>query len=164
YNKLDLYKLTPQIFADIHDVINWVIETQSYRLLKNNLSLFGRSYGGAIVLTHGYIDKNVNKIIALCARYDYLTVQLKISEDLKRTIAEKISPKLFLTNNPSNNKRIMLVHCKDDKIIPFENIIHIKEHLGLNDSNLLIYEKGGHSFEGLHNEIFRSTLEFLKKI
>jgi pimeloyl-ACP methyl ester carboxylesterase len=163
FSKFELYKMTPKIFSDIHDVISWVLENKKDILLEEELILFGRSYGGAIILTRGFIDKRVKKIIALCTRYDYLTVQLKIPEDAKKKIAEMISPKIFLKKDPSNNKRILIAHCKDDERIPFVNVLQIKDHLGLSDDNVLIYEKGGHSFQGLHDDIFNCAVEFLKK-
>lgn len=162
-NKFDLYKITPKIFSDIHEIISWVLKNQSHRLIEEKIILFGRSYGGAIILTHGFIDQRVKALIALCARYDYMTVQLKISDDLKEAVSKKISPKFFLKKDPSNNKRILLAHCKDDDRIPFENVLQIKQHLGLKDENVLIYDKGGHSFEGHRDELFKSVIEFLKK-
>jgi esterase/lipase len=163
-NKLELYKKTPKIFSDINNVIDWVLENQAYRLLEEKIVLFGRSYGGAIVLTSGYIDKRVNFIVALCARYDYMTVQLKIPDILKKSMSKLISPKYFLKRDLSNNKRILIAHCKDDKRIPFKNVLQIKDHLGLSDNNVLIYETGGHSFEGHKDHLFIHTIEFLKKL
>ncbi|MFX1379216.1 MAG: alpha/beta hydrolase family protein [Promethearchaeota archaeon] len=163
-NKFDLYRITPKIFSDVHEVVSWVVETQFNRLLEKKLILFGRSYGGAIVLTYGFIDERINYLIALCARYDYSTVQLKIPDDLKINMSKKISPKYFLKNSPINNERILLAHCKDDKRIPFENVLEIKEHLGLREENVFIYETGGHSFEGHKDHLFNSIIEFLKKI
>lgn len=163
-DKFELYKLTPKIFSDISEVISWVLENQSNRLLKEKIILFGRSYGGGIVLTYGFIDVRVKYLIALCARYDYSTVQLKIPDDLKIKMSKIISPKYFLTNNPRNNERVLLAHCKDDKRIPFSNVLEIKEHLGLREDNVLIYENGGHSFEGHKDHIFNRIIEFLKEI
>ncbi len=156
----DFIKTTPKIFSDIHDVISWIIETQSKRLLDNKIVLFGRSYGGAIILTHGFIDQRVKILIALCTRYDYTTVQLKIPNDL----VKQVSPKHFICKDPLNNERILLAHCKDDARIPFENVLQIKEHLGLKSENVLIYENGGHSFEGHRDQLFEQVKEFLKKL
>ena len=157
--RIDFIKLTPKIFSDIHEVISWVLETQSNRILDKKISLFGRSYGGAIILTNGYIDQRVNSLISLCARYDYTTVPFEIPNDL----IEKISPKHFLIKDDLNSERILIAHCKDDDRIPFENLLQIKEHLGLKDENVLIYDKGGHSFEGHRDELFKKAIEFLKK-
>ena len=163
-DKFELYKKTPKIFSDIQDVITWLIESQSHRLVDENIILFGRSYGGAIVLTYGFIDKRVKHIIALCTRYDYLTVQVKIPESIQKGMAKLISPKNYLKKDPSNNKRVLIAHCKDDIRIPFENVLQIKEHLDLNDENVLRYENGGHSFEGHKDHLFYRALEFLNKI
>jgi predicted alpha/beta-fold hydrolase len=163
-NKFELYKLTPKIFSDISEVINWVLKNQFNKLLKETIILFGRSYGGAIVLTYGFKDIRVKYLIALCARYDYLTVQLKIPDDLKINMSKIISPKYFLKKSLKNNERVLLAHCKDDKKIPFNNVLEIKEHLGLREENVLIYENGGHSFEGHKDHLFKHIIEFLKKI
>ncbi len=159
-HSFDFIKTTPKIFSDIHEVISWIIETQTERLLGKKIALFGRSYGGAIILTHGFIDERAKILIALCTRYDYSTVQLKISDDL----VKKMSPKYFIDNNPLNNERILIAHCKDDLRMPFENILQIKEHLGLKSENVLVYEVGGHSFKGHRDELFEKVKDFLKKL
>jgi esterase/lipase len=163
-DKFELYKITPKIFSDVYEVVSWVLESQSNRILENKIVLFGRSYGGAIILTYGFKDDRVKKLIALCARYDYSTVQIKIPNDLKVNMSKVISPKYFLINNPNNNERILLAHCKDDKQIPFSNVLEIKEHLGLSEDNVLVYENGGHSFEGHKDHLFKHIIEFLKEL
>ncbi|MFW9818335.1 MAG: alpha/beta hydrolase family protein [Candidatus Thorarchaeota archaeon] len=163
-DKFELYRLTPKIFSDISEVVSWVLKSQYNRILEKKIFLFGRSYGGGIVLTHGFKDDRVKKLIALCARYDYSTVQLKIPNDLKKNMSKILSPKYFLTNNPRNNERILLAHCKDDKRIPFSNVVEIKEHLGLSEDNVLVYENGGHSFEGHKDHLFKHIIDFLKEL
>jgi esterase/lipase len=79
-------------------------------------------------------------------------------------MSKVISPKYFLINNPNNNERILLAHCKDDKQIPFSNVLEIKEHLGLSEDNVLVYENGGHSFEGHKDHLFKHIIEFLKEL
>ncbi len=71
---------------------------------------------------------------------------------------------MSLKKDPLNNERVLTAHCKDDKQIPFENTLYIKEHLGLNDENALIFETGGHSFKEHRDEIFAKSIEFLKKL
>ncbi len=158
--RVDFIKTTPKIFTDLNEVISWLFKNQSDRLLENKIALFGRSYGGAIILTHGFMDRRIKILIALCTRYDYSTVNLKIPEDL----IKRVSPKYFLKNDPLNNKRIFLAHCKDDSRMPFHNVIQIKEHLGLNDENVIIYDTGGHSFKGHRDHLFEQVVKFLKKI
>jgi esterase/lipase len=152
-------KMVTKIFEDIHVVIDWILETQSHRILDQKIFLFGRSIGGAIILTHGFIEQRAKKIISLCTRYDYSTTGVNFPED----IIKKISPKYFLKKNPSNNDRILIAHCRDDERIPFENLEQIQEHLGLPPENVIIYDSGGHSFKGHRDELFEKVIEFLKK-
>jgi len=153
-------RLLREIFSDIHIVISWVTENQSSRLLKNKIALFGRSFGAAIILTQGFIDKRAKILISLCARYDYSSTTVKFSDENIKLM----SPKYYLKIAESNNKRILIAHCKDDERIPFENLTFIQEHLGLKEENVIKFETGGHSFRGHRDEIFNISLDFLKKI
>ncbi|MBY9008252.1 MAG: alpha/beta hydrolase [Candidatus Lokiarchaeota archaeon] len=153
-------KMAVQIFTDIQIVIDWVLIHQSLRLLEKKIILFGRSMGAAIILTQGFLNKKVKALIALCARYDYHTTTIKFQEE----IVQKISPKYFLKNEPSNNKRILIAHCKDDNRIPFSNLSQIKKKLGLNAENVIEFEEGGHSFKNQRDFLFNVTLKFIKKI
>ncbi|MBD3193917.1 MAG: hypothetical protein GF317_02605 [Candidatus Lokiarchaeota archaeon] len=151
-------KMILEIFSDLDRVINWTLKTQSKKIQNRELHLFGRSLGGAIILTHGFMNDHTTKLIALCTRYDYHTTIIKFPEETIR----KMSPKYFLETRNNNNKRIMIAHCNDDKRIPFKNVNQIQSHLGLSNSNVLQYESGGHSFRGHREEIFKKALEFLK--
>lgn len=153
-------RMVIQIFSDIHIVIDWVFTHQSYRILEQKLILFGRSLGGAIILTQGFLNKKIKALIALCTRYDYHTTRIKFQEE----IVQKISPKYFLEDETSNNKRILIAHCKDDDRIPFSNLSQIKKHLNLNAENVIQFEDGGHSFKGHREDIFNTALKFIKKI
>ena len=150
----------PLIFSDIHRVLEWIIEDQSHKLLGDKIALFGRSLGGAIVLSHGFIDDRAKILIALSPRYDYHTTQIKFQEEA----VKKISPRYFIKKTPRNNDRIFIAHCKDDTRIPFQNLIQTKEHLGLYDENVIIYEDGGHSFKGHREDIFYRSQDFLRML
>jgi dipeptidyl aminopeptidase/acylaminoacyl peptidase len=161
------YKMMPQIFSDIHIVLDWIIQKQVKRLLKNKIALFGRSLGGAIILSHGFIDERVKLLIALSTRYDYYTIRERyqeVEDQLGEDIIKKISPKYFLKKIPLNNERILIAHCKDDDRVPFENLIQIKECLGLKDENVIEFDTGGHTFSGHREEIFNYSLKFLEKL
>ncbi len=153
-------KIFPLIFSDIHVVLEWIFKFQSSRLLADKIVLFSRSLGGAIALSHGFIDERAKILIVLSARYDYHTTKIKIPEE----IVKEISPHYFLKKNPMNNERILIAHCKDDNRIPFQNLVQIKDRLGLDDDNTIIFDTGGHSFKGHREEIFKYSLEFLKKL
>jgi alpha-beta hydrolase superfamily lysophospholipase len=149
-----------KIFNDISDVINWVFENQSHRLLEDDIALFGRSLGAALILTQGYINKHAKKLIALCARYDYAQIKnIEFPED----VIKHISPRYYLKKDPSNYDRIMIAHCEDDPRIPFEHFLKIKEHLGFENENAIKYETGGHSFRGHRDELFEKVIEFLNR-
>jgi len=154
------YKFITEMYSDIHDAITWVLETQKERLLDEKIALFGRSIGGAIILTHGFIDKRAKKLIALVTRYDYASyTALKFSDEK----IKKVSPKYFLEKDPSNNDRILIAHCKDDERIPFHNLQLIKEKLDLSEKNVIAYETGGHSFRGNRENIFNEAIRFLER-
>jgi predicted alpha/beta-fold hydrolase len=147
-----------EIFNDINRVVSWILETQKDRLLNDQIAMFGRSLGGAIILTRGYLDKRVSKLIALCTRYDYHTTKVKFPED----VISHISPMNVLEIDIENDSRIIIAHCKDDEFIPFENLKLIKDHFGLSDGNAIKYDTGGHTFKGHREEIIHHTIEFLK--
>ncbi|MFX0075620.1 MAG: alpha/beta hydrolase family protein [Candidatus Hermodarchaeota archaeon] len=153
-------KMIVQIFSDLNIVIDWVLKYQSLRLVDEKIFLFGRSLGGAIILTQGFLNKKVKALIALCTRYDYHTTRVKFQEEN----IQKISPKYYLKEDSQNNKRILIAHCKDDPRIPFSNLIQIKNQLGLKAENVIEFEEGGHSFKGHREDIFNIALKFLKKI
>ncbi|TFG25986.1 MAG: hypothetical protein EU533_00280 [Promethearchaeota archaeon] len=146
-----------EIFNDLNRVVTWILDTQDKRLLDGKIALFGRSLGGAMILSHGYVNERVFKLIALCARYDYHTTTVKFPED----VISKISPKNVSVKMNDNNSRILLSHCKDDEFIPFNNLLQIKDHFGLDDKNVIAYETGGHSFKGHREEIIQKTIGFI---
>ncbi|MFX1504274.1 MAG: alpha/beta hydrolase family protein [Promethearchaeota archaeon] len=150
----------PLIFSDIHLVLDWILEDQSERLLNNKIALVGRSLGGAIVLSHGFIDERAKILIALATRYDYHTTQAKFQEEA----IQKFSPHNFLRKHQDNHDRILIAHCKDDTRVPFHNLIQIQELLELHEDNVIKFDNGGHSFKGCREEIFKYFLEFLKKL
>lgn len=154
------YQMYPKIYSDINEVISWILEEQSERLLDEKIALFGRSLGAAIILTHGFIDNRAKILIALSGRYDYEIHRIKFP----KVLIEKVSPKYFLKKDPLNNERILIAHCRDDETVPFENLLHIKEHLGLSEENVIIYNSGDHSFKEHRDDIFEHSLEFLKKL
>lgn len=161
------FEMVPQIFSDIHTVLEWIVKVQSKRLLEKKIALFGRSLGGAIILSHGFIDERAKILIALSARYDYQTIRGRyqsVEEKEGEEIINKISPKSFLKKDPRNNQRIMIAHCQDDDTVPFNNLNQIKEHLGLNDENVVKFTTGGHTFSGHREEIFNYSIEFLKRL
>lgn len=156
----NILKMIPEIFSDFNEVITWIIENQSHRLLDEKIVLFGRSWGAAIILTRGFKDDRAKVLISLCARYDYHTVgSITFPED----VVKKVSPRYFLKEDPKSNERILIAHCRDDPRIPFHNLESIKEQLGLAEENVIVFDTGGHSFKEHRDDIFEKSLEFIKK-
>jgi len=150
-----------KIFMDLHHVISWIMINQKDRLLNEQIILFGRSLGGAIILTRGFIDERAKILIPLCTRYDYHSYSgIRFSEE----IIKEISPKYFLKANPINNSRILTAHCIDDDVIPYENVILLKKHLGIGDENVITFNTGSHSFKNHKEELFKRCNKFIKKI
>ena len=157
----NVLKMISEIYSDFNEVITWIIENQSHRLLDEKIALFGRSWGGAIILTRGFIDERAKILISLSARYDYHTVgTIKFPED----IVEKVSPRYFLKKDPKNDERILLAHCRDDPRIPFHNVKSIQEQLGLAENNVITFDTGGHSFKEHREELFEKVIEILKRL
>jgi esterase/lipase len=162
YTGRNWLKMIEKIYSDLPKVIDWLFETQKERILNNKVALFGRSFGGAIILTRGFKEKMIKKLIALCTRYDYASFRagsMSFSEDNIKTM----SPKYFLEKDSSNNDRILIAHCKDDERIPFHNLQLIKEKLDLSDENVIAFETGGHSFRGNRENIFNEAIRFLNR-
>ncbi|MFO8019571.1 MAG: alpha/beta fold hydrolase [Promethearchaeia archaeon] len=153
-------KHMPEIFTDIRDVISWIYEMQTDKLKDEKIVLFGRSLGGAIILTQGFLDERADFLIPLCTRYDYSSFHVEFPQDL----IKKMSAKYFLRQKEENNERILIGHCKDDNQIPFENVLKIKDHLGLQDENVMIFDEGGHSFDGKKEIVFKKIMIFFRKI
>ena len=156
----NIFKHTLEIFTDLKKVISWILSTQSERVLEEKIALFGRSFGGAIILSQGFLDQRAKILIAICTRYDYHSLKIKYPEEM----IQKISPKYYLKNDPQNNERILIAHCENDDQIPFNNIFQIKEHLGLDDENVITYEGGSHAFRNHREELFEKAIEFLKRL
>jgi len=156
----NVLKMIDKIFSDLDVVLTWIIENQSDRLLDQKIALFGRSWGGAIILTRGFMDERAKLLIALCTRFDYRTVgNIKFPEE----IVKRVSPKYILKKEPTNDNRILIAHCRDDPRIPFENLIQIKDQLELSEENVIVYDTGGHSFKEHRDDLFEKVIEFIKK-
>jgi dienelactone hydrolase len=156
----NVLKMIDKIFSDLDVVLTWIIENQSDRLLDQKIALFGRSWGGAIILTRGFMDERAKLLIALCTRFDYRTVgNIKFPVE----IVKRVSPKYILKKEPINDNRILIAHCRDDPRIPFENLIQIKDQLELSEENVIVYDTGGHSFKEHRDDLFEKVIEFIKK-
>ena len=156
---------------------------------RKKLALIGFSYGGIIALSGMVHDPDLRFICAGCALYDYneqWKYHLKNSSwlfrfSLKQVFFHKqriedfydtfqaVSPKIHaetlfgsteVNEQKARQKKIYLLHCKDDPLVIFDLNFHkLREVFKVPEDNTLVFEDGGHAFEGHHEEI----LEFFKK-
>lgn len=152
----------------------------------DNLIMMGHSLGGTASLTRGFQDTRIKKIVSMSAPYDHIELFEKHKTITARFIRrnfrkgagakeitnewnEKISAKYYLdTKQPiPNEKRVFLIHCKHDDLVPFEQALKIKEVLELPDENVLFLEKPDFKYwMSAHNLIGQATIitDFLLKV
>ena len=130
----------------------------------------------------GFPDKRVQKIIAISSMSDYrkninkagpvvkLSYSLKgvdLSPDDK--INAKLSPKLVIEGIKKGisesewNKlarRVLLIHCINDKIIKIVNLNENKEALNLSEDNIVLFKKGGHAQKKNELALVGATAKF----
>ena len=75
-----------------------------------------------------------------------------VIENLKEQISEE-DWKIF-------SKKVMLIHCKNDRVIRFKNFWQNKQLLELVDENLVILKKGGHSQKKNELALVGASLRF----
>ncbi len=86
------------------------------------LIYFGLGYGAEVALLGGLADKDVK---AICCSSMHLIEEDKLEQ-------YEIIDKIYL------------VHCKDDKISPYEEFVKNKERLNVKEGDYLVYDLGGH--------------------
>ncbi len=94
-----------------------------------NLVYFGVEESAKIALLEGLSDENIKIVCGLSMP--------KISEE---EIQEK-----------SGETKVCLVHCKDDKKVPFKTFEHNKCLLNLGETDFLTFDDGGHHIRGMED-------------
>jgi pimeloyl-ACP methyl ester carboxylesterase len=155
---------------------------------KTKLAVIGFSYGGAIALSGMLYDPDVSFICAGCAVFDFNTLWLNHRKNSPRSnwwpihqvffhnqnfnhfqaVFDQVSPKFHAqhyrtTKISSTPKDLYLIYARDDPLVLFSlNFHQIKEAFQIEDAHTLIFEKGGHSFMGHHDEILTQLETWLK--
>ncbi|MFX1353507.1 MAG: alpha/beta hydrolase family protein, partial [Promethearchaeota archaeon] len=165
---------------DFKEVINWVKNNED---LKNKkIFSVGFSIGALTVLCGGFPDNNIEKIVAVSSisnykknlpkfnpivliRYFFKGVKLFVSKNEN----ELLSP-FFVINKLKHSlpneewdklsNRVLLIHCRNDKIIKFRNFEEISNLLNLREENKLILKKGGHSNKKNELILISASLKF----
>ena len=170
---------------DFLEITKWI---QKYEFLGNReIYAAGFSIGALTILCGGFHLQLIKKIYAISSIADYkkniprfnpivwFRYFLKgIPQFPSQEINMVISPyhviNRFKEQNFSNSdqewkkfsKKVMLVHVKNDKIVPFINFVKNRELLMLNDENTLVFEKGGHVLKKNELVLVNSALKFFK--
>jgi pimeloyl-ACP methyl ester carboxylesterase len=167
---------------DFKKIVEWVSNHEEYQYYK--IYALGISIGASTVLCGGFTLKKIKKIVAISSmsnykktiseanaiiKFSYFMKGLNFSPDDE--LNHKISPYLMIEQAKGNlsqpewkklSQRIMLIHSKNDKIIPFNNFEENRALLELPDENQLIFDKGGHMLKKNELALVGATLNFLK--
>lgn len=167
---------------DFKKIIEWVRNQEEYAYKK--IYCVGFSIGAITVLSGGFNNKNVEKIIAVSSishykqnlpKYNpivmlsYLIKGVKVFPNLEESnqlspylLIEKLKKELTLEEWKHLSNRVMLIHCKNDKVIKFKNLKQNRLILESPEKNILILKKGGHSQKKNECILVGATLGFLK--
>ncbi|MCK4480577.1 MAG: alpha/beta fold hydrolase [Candidatus Lokiarchaeota archaeon] len=166
---------------DFKKIIEWVKNQEEFSNMK--ISCVGFSIGAITVLSGGFLDRNIEKIIAISSmshykqnipKYNpvvmlsYLMKGVKLFPNDEEN--EQLSPYLLIQNAKKGltleeweiySKKVMLIHCINDRVIKFKNFKENKMILESPEKNVLILKKGGHSQKKNECALVGATLNFL---
>lgn len=166
---------------DFKKIIKWVQAQEDFSDFK--IYCIGFSIGAITVLSGGFLNSNIEKIIAISSmsyykrnipRYNpvvmlsYLMKGVKLFPNDEEN--EQLSPYLLIQNAKKGltleeweifSKKVMLIHCRNDRVIRFQNFKENKTILESPEKNILILKKGGHSQKKNECAIVGATLNFL---
>lgn len=167
---------------DFKKVITWIKSKEEFSKLKINC--IGFSIGALTILSGGFRDKSINKIVAISSMSHYkenisksnpLMILSYVLKGVKLFPSENdnkiLSPYLVIEDTKRNcskdeweaySKRVKLVHSKNDKIIKFRNFEENRSILESSEKDLLIFRKGGHSQKKNECALVGTTLKFLE--
>jgi len=166
---------------DFKRIIEWVKDQEELSSMK--ISCVGFSIGAITVLSGGFLDRNIEKIVAISSMsyykqnipkynpiimFSYFLKGVKLfpNEDENKML----SPYLLIQNAKNEltleewkilSKRVMLIHSINDRVIKFKNFKENKMLLESPEKNLLILKKGGHSHKKNETALVGTILKFL---
>ena len=166
---------------DFKKIIEWVKNQEEFSIMK--ISCVGFSIGAITVLSGGFLDRNIEKIVAISSMSHYkqnipkynpiirLSYFLKGVNLFPNDVENKmLSPYLLIQNAKKEltleewkilSKKVMLIHCINDRVIKFKNFKENKMILESPEKNVLILKKGGHSQKKNECALVGATLNFL---
>jgi predicted alpha/beta-fold hydrolase len=165
---------------DFNSIIEWVNDNEN--LKHFNVYALGMSIGAITVLCGGFPNEDIKKIVAissmshykqnisaanLIVKFSYYMKGVDLSPD--EIVDQKFSPYLVIEGLKSTlsqtewqrfSEKVLLIHSKNDKIIPFINFEENKSILELSDEKQLILRKGGHMQKKNELALVGATLKF----
>jgi pimeloyl-ACP methyl ester carboxylesterase len=167
---------------DFCKIIEWVRTQEEYATKK--IYCIGYSIGAITVLSATSVIRDIDKIIAISSmssykqnipKYnpviilDYLIKGVKLFPSIEENIQlspyqsiKKMKDELSLEEWKIFSKKIMLIHCRNDRIIKFKNLKENRLILESPDKNVLILKKGGHSQKKNECILVGACLNFFK--
>ncbi|NVM35221.1 MAG: alpha/beta fold hydrolase [Candidatus Lokiarchaeota archaeon] len=166
---------------DFKKLIEWVKNQEEFS--SNKIYCIGFSIGAITVLSGGFLNSNIEKIVAISSmsyykqnipkynpvvRLSYLIKGVKLNPNEKEN--NQLSPYLLFQNAKKElsseewkdfSKKVMLIHCKNDRVIKFKNFKENRLVLESPEKNILILKKGGHSQKKNECVLVGATLNFL---
>jgi len=146
------------------------------------ISCVGFSIGAITVLSGGFLDRNIEKIVAISSmsyykqnipKYNPIIMLSYFLKGVKLFPSDEenkmLSPYLLIQNAKKEltlgewkilSKKVMLIHCMNDRVIKFKNLKENKIILESPEKNILILKKGGHSQKKNESVLVGATLKF----
>jgi pimeloyl-ACP methyl ester carboxylesterase len=179
-----------EIKKDLGDVIKFIQNLEEFQ--NRPIYLVGISLGAMASINQGLYFDNVKKIIAVASFGNYreilprspipfkmkwwIWLRFKIFGVIFNPLDEvniEISPALQLTEAKKRfenndewesyiNKKLFLIHAKNDKIIPISHFYENIKIAGLKEANWMVTKKGGHMFRKYEVILSSSILSFLQ--
>ncbi len=169
---------------DYNHIIQWIRNDPELKNMK--IYSVGFSIGAVTELCAAFANKDVLKIVAISSMSFYgqnmhkanpLVILNYVLKGVKLFPSEeenkKLSPYIVIQSAKSTlspdefrelSKRVMLIHCKNDKVIKMVNYEQNKEILESNPENLILLKKGGHSQKKNELALVGATLNFLEAL
>ncbi len=166
---------------DFQEIIEWVQSKEEFSNVK--IYCVGFSIGGITALAGGFLNKKIEKIIAISSmshykqnipKYNPIVMLSYLIKGVRLFPKEedniKLSPYLLFQNTQKElstedwnqiSKKVMLIHCKNDKVIKFKNFRENQMILNSPSQNLLVLKKGGHSQKKNECVLVGATLNFI---
>ena len=165
---------------DFKNIIEWIKNDQSLNKMK--IYCVGFSIGAITVLSGGFLNENIRKIIAVSSISNYkqnipkhnLVVLLSYSIKGVKMFPNKdenflLSPYLIMEKAKKTfskdtweklAKRVMLIHSRNDKVVKLKNFLENKEILDTPQELQLLFNKGGHSLKKNELSLVGASLSY----